>query len=132
MHHPHPLITDKSTTSFHFALQNITDETVRTSNDDQIPILELVTVDANMEASRLEEMVSNDSLEVNVEAPTGSSSITCICPILHKKLDLVCEYLIRGKNVDIPFTPYPMKKHKKQLSKLNSYNTQSKGEPKGG
>jgi len=85
-----------------------------------------------MEASRLVEMVSNDSLEVNVEAPTGSSSITCICPILQKKLDLVSEYLIRDKDVDVLFTPYPMKKHKKQLSKLNSYNTRSKDAPKGG
>jgi len=77
-------------------------------------------------------MVSNDSLEVNVEAPTGSSLIACFCHILQKELNLFNEYLIRGKDDDIFFTPYLVKKQKKQLSKLNSYNTRSKGESKGG
>jgi len=35
---------------------------------------------------------------------------------LHKDLNLVSEYQIRGKNVDVSFTPYLTKKQKKQLS----------------
>lgn len=51
---------------------------------------------------------------------------------LQKELDLVRECLIKGEDVEVPFTPYLTKKQRKQLSKLNSYNTRSKGAPKGG
>jgi hypothetical protein len=51
---------------------------------------------------------------------------------LQKEIDLVSEYLIQGKDADVPFTPYLVKKQKKNISKLNSYNTRSKCEPKGG
>jgi hypothetical protein len=64
------------------------------------------------------ENVPNASVEVHVKAH--------ICPQLWKKLDLVSEYLIQGKNVDLPFTPYQTKKQKKQIIKLNSYNTRSR------
>ena len=93
----------------------------------------MVTVNAHMDASDSAENVSNDSAEVNVKASIGhSSSIASICPQLQKELDLVSEYLIRGKDVDVSFTPYLMKKQNKQLSKINSHNTQSKGELKSG
>jgi len=55
-----------------------------------------------------------------------------ICPILQKKLDLISEYLIQGKDDGILFTSYMTKKQKKQLSKLSSYNTRFKGESNGG
>jgi len=58
---PPPLIIGKSTISFHLALQNVTNEIVRTSNTEKILILELVTVNAHMEASGMTENVSNDS-----------------------------------------------------------------------
>ena len=55
---------------------------------------------------------------------------THIDPQLHKEIDLVSEYLIQGKDADVRFTPYLTKKHKKSISKLNSYNARSKCEPK--
>ncbi|KEH34464.1 transmembrane protein, putative [Medicago truncatula] len=57
---------------------------------------------------------------------------TPICLQLRKELDIVTKYLIQWKDVYVPFTPYPTKKLKKKLNKLNSYNTRSKDKPKGG
>lgn len=102
----------------------------------QVLILELVTENENLKTSSTTENVLNVSVEVNVEAYTSHSSliagITHCCLQLPKELDLVREYLLQGKDVDVPFTPYPTKKQKKQISKLNSYNTRSKNEPKDG
>ena len=39
-----------------------------------------------------------------------------IDPQLQKEIDLVREYLIQGKDVDVPFTPYLTKKQTKNLS----------------
>lgn len=44
-----------------------------------------------------------------------------INPQLQKKLDLVIEYLIQGKYVDVPFTSYPANK---KLSKLLQHSLQ--------
>jgi len=68
---------------------------------------------------------------VNVEALIGHSSpIAGIahCNLsLHKELDLISECLIQGEDIDVPFTLYQTKKQKRQLNKLNFYNTRSKG-----
>jgi hypothetical protein len=46
---------------------------------------------------------------------------------LQKELNLVGEYLIQGKDADVPFMPNLTNKQKKQISKLNFFNTRSKG-----
>jgi hypothetical protein len=94
---------DKSITSFHLALQNVTYEIERTTNTERkIPSLELVTVNAHMDASDSAENVSNDSAEANVKASIGhSSSIASICPQLQKELDLVSDGLEVNKKIRV-------------------------------
>jgi len=58
------------------------------------------------------------------------------CPIVTRNLELIQQalaasngsnekesVLIQGKDVDVTLTPYIMKKRRKELNKLNSYNT---------
>jgi len=62
---------------------------------------------------------------------TVNPDVAALLPQFQKELDLVKEYLIQGKDVDVSFTPHLTKKQKKKISILNSNNMCSKVEPKG-
>lgn len=94
MHRHHNLVQDKDNTSFHFVLDNVTDEIVRTQND----------LDNVQNSHILEQILptplTNKSIGSTHSSPSvpethvvvGNSSE--FCPILQKDLNLVRHILV--------------------------------------
>jgi len=100
------LAQKKSNTSFHFALQDVTDEIIRAQSD-------LDVLDNDQSQPVLEH--SSPSVP-ETQVVVGNSSE--FCPILQKDLNLVRHILVQQTDDDnAPFIAYLTKKQRKKLNR---------------
>jgi len=117
--------TSMSDNSFHFALNNVTDEIARPTSEilKEMPFLEMITCDQQEVTSQ----------EADSDAHACQHPVFIFnkhrCPIVNKDLDIIQQALTNSSsNTEEPFTPHASKAQKKKENRA-AIKTRSQGPP---